>query len=70
VQLGGTAGRAALERYLLGRPPQGGARPLHDWFARRDIETLVDDLYRRWPDPGLGYAASMLVSIGGWLDAR
>jgi hypothetical protein len=65
VQFGGAAGRSELERYLLSE-----ARALHEWFAPADIAGLVDDLYRRWPEPGLGYAVSMLVSLGSWLDAR
>lgn len=63
VQFLNEQGRQGLTHWLL----RSGLR-LHDLVPRRDVQELVERLYRNPHDPGLGYAVSMLLTFSVWLE--
>jgi hypothetical protein len=65
VQFGGGDGRQALRDALLG--PRSVLRELVPPAA---VEQLLGDLAARPHEAGLGYAASMLLTLGSWAERR
>lgn len=63
VQFAGDAGRRMLEGWLV-KP----GRRLHEFVPPERLRRLLDGADRRPPDPGWGYAVSMLLTFSGWLE--
>lgn len=68
VQFLNPAGRAGLERWLLGEERNGRKLRLHEFVSPRAVQELLDTFYAAPLEQGRGYTLSMLLTFSAWLE--